>query len=884
MLNFLLIKIRHFIILLVLSILLPAVSSAQNTGAVAKWLETYRLSGDFQPVQLFDKVQDRSDLKAVVDHASILSLDRNQLKQLLETAPLTLQFQIPTSSGETYTLELAQVDILAPEFSFGTLGENARDQVSVSRGLHYRGIMQGDDYSMASLSIFSDGLVAMATDDNGTYQLGRMEDGSENYVFYKTADLHAAAPYSCFTDDDVESIESPEGVGDRGVGCKTVQIYFECDYKLYQDKGSNVSNVNNYVTALFNQVATLYANENISVTISQIYVWTTPDPYISQNSTSGVLNAFRTTRGTNFTGNLAHFLSTRSLGGGIAYVDVICVKEYAFGVSAIYNSYQNVPTYSWTVEVVTHELGHNLGSWHTHSCSWPGGALDNCVSPEGSCPPGPPPVNGGTIMSYCHLTSYGINFNNGFGPVPGNWIRSKVLAANCLSQSGTAPTGLTTTNITNTSAQLNWGAVTGTTSYSVQYKLSTASTWTSAGSTSGTTMTISGLSTNTAYNWQVKTDCSNYSATANFTTGNSGGTCNAPANLGSSSITSSSALVFWGAVSGATNYTVQYKISSSSTWMTAGTTAASNYTLTGLTASTTYNWKVKANCSAYSVVMAFTTSTSGGGTCDAPTNLGSGSFTSSSANVSWGIVSGASNYTVQYKVSSSSTWVTAGTTTATNYTLTGLTASTTYNWQVKANCSVYSAIMSFTTSASGGGGTCDAPAMLYNNSVTATTAVISWSASSGASNYTLQLRYASNNNYFTLGTVTGTQVTLIGLQPNMAYYWRVKANCSDYSNPLLLTTPASLEAPPTGEFEQPVLIFNNLSVYPNPVSQWLNLQTSGTIAPGARVWINDVTGRRWLDVEFAGSIDVANLPNGVYVLVLMNGEEKVGVSRFVKVE
>ncbi|MEI6412535.1 MAG: M12 family metallo-peptidase, partial [Bacteroidota bacterium] len=518
MLNSFLTTIRTFITLLVLSFLLPAVSSAQNTGAVAKWLESYRSSGDFQPVQLFDKVQDRSDLKTTVDHASALSLDRSQLNLLLETAPLTLQFQIPTSNGETYTLEMARVDILAPEFSFGTLGENARDNVPVSHGLYYRGIMQGNDYSLACLSIFPEGLVAMATDENGTYQLARMEDGSENYVFYKTADLHAAAPYSCFTDEDIHTIGSPEGSDDRSVGCKTVQIYFECDYQLYLDKGSNVTNVNNYVTALFNQVATLYANENISVSISQIYVWNTPDPYISQTSTSGVLNAFRTTRGANFNGNLAHFLSTRSLGGGIAFVDAICVKEYAFGVSAIYNSYQNVPTYSWTVEVVTHELGHNLGSWHTHSCSWPGGALDNCVTPEGSCPPGPAPVNGGTIMSYCHLTNYGINFNNGFGSVPGNWIRSKVLAASCLSQTGNAPTGLTTTNITSTSAQLNWGAVTGTTSYSIQYKLSTASTWTSAGSTSATTMTISGLSINTAYNWQVKTDCSNFSATANFTT------------------------------------------------------------------------------------------------------------------------------------------------------------------------------------------------------------------------------------------------------------------------------------------------------------------------------------------------------------------------------
>lgn len=83
----------------------------------------------------------------------------------------------------------------------------------------------------------------------------------------------------------------------------------------------------------------------------------------------------------------------------------------------------------------------DLGSWHTQSCNWPGGALDNCVSPEGSCAAGPPPVNGGTIMSYCHLTSNGINFSHGFGAVPGAKIRDKVLNSSCLTPTGTAPDG-----------------------------------------------------------------------------------------------------------------------------------------------------------------------------------------------------------------------------------------------------------------------------------------------------------------------------------------------------------------------------------------------------------------------------------------------------------
>jgi hypothetical protein len=88
-------------------------------------------------------------------------------------------------------------------------------------------------------------------------------------------------------------------------------------------------------------------------------------------------------------------------------------------------------------------------------------------------------------------------------------------------------------------------------------------------------------------------------------------TCNQPATLASSSITSSSASLSWGAVTGASNYTLQIKPSTSSTW-TSYTVTGNTYSATGLTASTTYNWQVRTNCtsgsSAYTVGANFTTS------------------------------------------------------------------------------------------------------------------------------------------------------------------------------------------------------------------------------------------------------------------------------------
>lgn len=86
-----------------------------------------------------------------------------------------------------------------------------------------------------------------------------------------------------------------------------------------------------------------------------------------------------------------------------------------------------------------------------------------------------------------------------------------------------------------------------------------------------------------------------------------GTTCNTPAGLGSSSITTSTATVSWGAVSGALSYNLEYKTAAATTWTTFNTTGTS-VNFTGLTAATTYNWRVSTVCSSGSSAVSSTQS------------------------------------------------------------------------------------------------------------------------------------------------------------------------------------------------------------------------------------------------------------------------------------
>jgi len=404
------------------------------------------------PVSLFSsRVALSEDYHKIAARYQSLVLDKNQLATLHKEAPASVSLALPFEHT-VLLLELKKKKITADRFTvIEALADGSRREVAYEDGVFYQGVVSGSNgRSFATISIFNDQVAGIIADGQSNIVLGTIEKNgnpTEEYVLYRENALQIANPNNCFTSDvPVDGIQTREMDDPQptvnAVG-EPVDIYFECDYRFYQDKSSSTTNVINYVLGFFNNTELLYANENIKIQVSQILVWTTQDPEAAAglNSSSAVLSSFSNRMSSaSYIGDYAAFLSTRSLGGGIAWLTSnACTagKYYRCSVSGINNTYANFPTYSWTVEVVTHELGHNLGSNHTQWCGWPGGALDNCVATEPSpagapaCPRGPQPTNGGTIMSYCHLTSTGINFNNGFGALPGQKIRDYVSARTC---------------------------------------------------------------------------------------------------------------------------------------------------------------------------------------------------------------------------------------------------------------------------------------------------------------------------------------------------------------------------------------------------------------------------------------------------------------------
>src|SRR5258706_16455208 len=95
---------------------------------------------------------------------------------------------------------------------------------------------------------------------------------------------------------------------------------------MYHDFGSNTTNVNNYVTSFFNSCAAMYAQDSINTAIQDIFVWTAPDVYTGLTDNTRILTRFGGRLQNTFSGDLAHWVSTRTdISGGVAWVGVLCM-------------------------------------------------------------------------------------------------------------------------------------------------------------------------------------------------------------------------------------------------------------------------------------------------------------------------------------------------------------------------------------------------------------------------------------------------------------------------------------------------------------------------------------------------------------------------------
>jgi hypothetical protein len=166
--------------------------------------------------------------------------------------------------------------------------------------------------------------------------------------------------------------------------------------------------------------------------------------------------------------------------------------------------------------------------------------------------------------------------------------------------------------------------------------------------------------------------------------------CSAPTGLSTNGITATAATATWAPVIGASSYNVDYRPPGYDWINIANATTSLQWLLAGMNPSTTYEWRVRANCSTGPSNYTQTQFTTGAtGSCTAPSGLFASNVASSTGTLNWSPVNGAISYSVEYKPASSGSWIYATAGTMGLYVnLYSLSANTTYDWRIVSNCSL----------------------------------------------------------------------------------------------------------------------------------------------------------------------------------------------------
>jgi len=274
------------------------------------------------------------------------------------------------------------------------------------------------------------------TDASGSWLDGPVFVASESEL----AGLGVVADLSCGTDElsalrpfELDGVPAGPGLASGSEGGSSVlygaTISVETDYQLNQVFGGDLTAETSYVTTLWAAVGARYT-EQLDTVLSFPYVqfYTTPaDPWSTPDGGGGsgdMLDEFVNAWAGNIPGgsDIGHFVSGAGLGGGIAYLEVLCEDSHSFTFAVSGNIDGQVPfpvavgPLNWDFMVTAHETGHNFGSPHTHDYS---PQIDDCAG--GSC------ITDGTIMSYCHLCSGGLsNITTYFHPAVVDVIKAHV--------------------------------------------------------------------------------------------------------------------------------------------------------------------------------------------------------------------------------------------------------------------------------------------------------------------------------------------------------------------------------------------------------------------------------------------------------------------------
>lgn len=358
----------------------------------------------------------------------------------------------PMPDGSQVTLLLEEFDVLTRSSKIVAGTAHGDKIVEAPAYILLRGTIEGNTASHVYLSVFRNYCIGYIQENADadriliTPAVAVAEGSQMPHVIYYQYDVDPkfrTTTWHCGAEDLPANQEALARVGKEIVASvksksqtpqattvRNIAIAVECDNDFYKDLGSVMAEAQKYAIAVLGAMSDIYARDaNCAVKASFLRVWSVEDPYTATN-TNELLAQFQNADINADRATALLFSGTDALGGGLAYLDVLCIGDgRGYAVCGMNNNPLTYPTdkYVWDTDVTSHEFGHNVGAVHTHNCDW-SPPIDSCVASEGGCYNTPKPRKG-TVMSYCHLTTSGTELK--IHTKVGNFMKTKFIQSGC---------------------------------------------------------------------------------------------------------------------------------------------------------------------------------------------------------------------------------------------------------------------------------------------------------------------------------------------------------------------------------------------------------------------------------------------------------------------
>lgn len=247
------------------------VDYAVNNGEVFPEFQVGAQNGEVLPGQSSD-----------LEQGYLIGVDVQMINAVYFSKPEKLTLVIGMNSQSDLRVQLLRSNVFGPQFEATASSVNG-GAVPYNKAVTYWGVVEGSQKSFAAVTFFEGEMMGVIESvEYGNQMFGPIEGSPTGaYVLYEKNDLLADLSWGC----DTESLgQSLQGGGEQappmaGAGMNNcVFAYLECEHDMFLEEGSIQATIDQMV-GIYNVVALLYFNDGMTVDISEIFVWDTPDTY-----------------------------------------------------------------------------------------------------------------------------------------------------------------------------------------------------------------------------------------------------------------------------------------------------------------------------------------------------------------------------------------------------------------------------------------------------------------------------------------------------------------------------------------------------------------------------------------------------------------------------